>query len=196
MSIEINLLAWREARRERRNRRFLAILGLIMLLAVAGAWGVATLYQQRLDSQQRRNDYIQTQAHRLDQDISTLSDFRKTRERMLTQIDLIRQLQFSRPQTVRVFNQLAGTLQDGIYYTRLEREGDRLRLNGKARANRQVSAQMRALEASPVFGVPTLAEVQADEDGWRAFSLSVAERLVDSRPASGSAGSVDREATP
>ncbi|KXS38978.1 MAG: type IV pilus assembly protein PilN [Halomonadaceae bacterium T82-2] len=194
MSIEINLLPWREARRERRNRRFLVILGLVTLLAVAGAWGVATLYQQRLDSQQRRNDYIQAQSRRLDQDISTLSDFRKTREQMLTQIDLIRQLQFSRPQTVRVFNQLAASLQDGVYYTRLEREGDMLRLGGRARTNRQVSAQMRALEARPVFGVPTLSEVQADEGGWRAFSLSVDERLVDKRPASRSAGK--QEASP
>ncbi|WP_129140819.1 PilN domain-containing protein [Modicisalibacter coralii] len=195
MTIEINLLPWREARRERRHRRFKQVVVLAALLGVGSAWGVASFYQQRLDTQQQRNRYVQTQTQQLDRDIATLRDFRTTREQMLTQIQLIRELQFSRPQTVRVFNQLTRSLQDGVYYTKLSREGDVLRLTGKAEANRQVSDQMRALAAMPVFGVPTLSAVEAGDDGQRRFDLTVREVNTSPPPDVGE-GAKDKGATP
>lgn len=175
MTIEINLLAWREARREQRSKRFQLILGLSALVGVGAGWLVSSLYQQQLDVQLQRNGYVETQSQQLDRDITTLREFRETREQMLTQIALIRELQFSRPQTVRVFNQLATSLEDGVYYTRVSREGERLRLAGLAESNRQVSDQMRALATREVLGVPTLAEVEANDAGLRRFDMTVAE---------------------
>lgn len=175
MTIEINLLAWREARREQRSKRFQRVLGLSALVGIGAGWLVSAFYQHQLDVQQRRNHYIETQGQQLDRDITTLREFRETRERMLTQIELISQLQFSRPQTVRVFNQLVTSLEDGVYYTRVSREGERLRLAGLAETNRQVSDQMRALAAREVLGVPTLAEVETNDAGLRRFDMTVDE---------------------
>lgn len=175
MSIEINLLAWREARREQHNKRFQRVLGLSALAGIGAGWLVSAFYQHQLDVQQQRNQYVEEQGQQLDRDITTLRDFRETREQMLTQIELIRELQFSRPQTVRVFNQLGTSLEDGVYYTRLSREGERLRLAGLAETNRQVSDQMRALAAREVLGVPTLAEVETNDAGRRRFDMTVAE---------------------
>lgn len=194
MTIEINLLPWREARRERRNRRFKQIVALAAILGIGSAWGVANFYQQRLDTQQQRNRYVQNQSQQLDRDIATLHDFRTTREQMLTQIQLIRELQFSRPQTVRVFNQLTRSLEDGVYYTKLSREGEVLRLTGKAQANRQVSDQMRALASMPVFGVPTLSAVESGDDDQRRFDLTVRE--VSETPPPGIGEAAKKEATP
>ncbi|WP_136066125.1 PilN domain-containing protein [Modicisalibacter radicis] len=175
MTIEINLLAWREARRDQRSKRFQRVLGLSALVGIGAGWLVSAFYQHQLDVQQQRNQYIEAQGQQLDRDISTLREFRETRERMLTQIELIRELQFSRPQTVRVFNQLVTSLEDGVYYTRLSREGERLRLAGLAETNRQVSDQMRALAAREALGVPTLAEVETTDAGRRRFDMTVDE---------------------
>lgn len=175
MTIEINLLAWREARREQCSKRFQRVLGLSALVGIGAGWLVSAFYQHQLDVQQRRNHYIETQGQQLDRDITTLREFRETRERMLTQIELISQLQFSRPQTVRVFSQLVTSLEDGVYYTRVSREGERLRLAGLAETNRQVSDQMRALAAREVLGVPTLAEVETNDAGLRRFDMTVDE---------------------
>jgi type IV pilus assembly protein PilN len=178
MTIDINLLPWREAQREKRNRRFIVGLSLAALLGAAGGGGAALFHQQALSDQQQRNHHIQTRMQRLDQDIAAIRDYRTLREGMLTQITLIQQLQFSRPHTVRVFDQLAATLQPGIRYTRFSRHDGRLHLRGQADNNRRVSAQMRAMAASEVFGIPLLSEVQNAGDGEsRRFQMSVEETL-------------------
>lgn len=176
MTIDINLLPWREVQRERRSRRFLVILSLAALLGAVGAWGLSLWYEQALDAQQRRNDHVLMQIQHLDKDIKAIHDYQALRERMLAQIELIGELQASRPQTVRVFNQLATSLEEGVYYTQLSRQGQRLDIVGLAETNRQVSDQMRALAATEVFATPTLSEVQADEaSGHRRFDMSVGE---------------------
>ncbi|MEC9483090.1 MAG: PilN domain-containing protein [Halomonas sp.] len=181
MTIDINLLPWREAQRERRSRRFMGILLLVALLGAGGGWGMRLWYQQALEAQQQRNQYIEAQTQRLDKDIQAIRDYQALRERMLTQIDLIRELQFSRPQTVRVFNQLVTSLQEGVHYTELSRQDDRLHFIGLAETNRQVSDQMRAIAATPVFATPTLTQVQADDDSaQRSFDMSAREVLPPS----------------
>nr|WP_298380019.1 PilN domain-containing protein [uncultured Halomonas sp.] len=178
MSIEINLLPWREAQRETRSRRFMMSLGLMALLGAAAGWGLTQFYQQALDSQHQRNHYIETRMQRLDQDIAAIRDYQALRERMLTQIELIRELQFSRPQTVRVFNQLVASLQEGVYYNELSRNENQLRFLGQADTNRQVSDQLRAIAASEVFAIPLLSEVQAADEGLgKRFDMNVTEIL-------------------
>lgn len=178
MSIEINLLPWREDLRERRSRNFLGILALVALIGVGAGWGASQWYQHLLELQRQRIAHIEARTQQLDSDIQAILDYQTLREQMLTQIEVIRELQFSRPQTVRVFNQLAGSLEPGVYYTRLSRQADRLNLTGLAETNRQVSDQMRAIAAAKAFAIPVLSEVQVEEDGnRRRFDMSVDETL-------------------
>lgn len=193
MSIEINLLPWREAKRDRLSRRFLGGLALSALLGGGGGWAATLWYQQALEAQQQRNQYIEVQTQQLDQDIQAIREYQALREQMLTQIELIRELQFSRPQTVRVVNQLVETLEDGVYYTQLSRQDAKLRFSGLAESNRQVSEQMRALAAAEVFATPTLSEVQVAADGQRRrFDMSAREVL----PEAGGSAVSSEENTP
>ncbi|MCG7601427.1 PilN domain-containing protein [Halomonas sp. McH1-25] len=178
MTIDINLLPWREAQRERHSRRFLIILSLAALLGAAGAWGLSLWYEQALDVQRQRNDHVVARMQQLNKDLEAIEDYQVLRERMLAQIELISELQASRPQTVRVFNQLVTSLEEGVYYTHLARKGHQLAITGLAQTNRQVSDQMRALAATEVFATPTLSEVQAEESsGRRRFDMSVEEAM-------------------
>ena len=182
MSIEINLLPWREALRERRSRRFLGTLAVVALVGIGAGWGMSQWYQHSLELQRQRIAHIEARTEQLDNDIQAIRDYQALRERMLTQIELIRELQFSRPQTVRVFNQLASSLEPGVYYTRLSRQADRLSLTGLAETNRQVSDQMRAIAAAEAFAIPGLSEVNVEDDGdRRRFDMSVEETLPEAR---------------
>lgn len=58
MSLTINLLAWREARRERRTRRFQLLLLAMLMVGSGLGFGVARYYQAELGAQSQRNDYI------------------------------------------------------------------------------------------------------------------------------------------
>ncbi|MCK0745357.1 PilN domain-containing protein [Chromohalobacter nigrandesensis] len=178
MSIEINLLPWREAHRQRRTQRFYMALVGVSVLALLCALGVSRWYQAGIDAERGRLALIERRMEALEKDIDTVKDYRQLRGRMLEQIGLIRELQFSRPQTVRIFDQLAATLADGVHYDRLVREGDQLELKGLARSNRRVSEQLRQLAASPDFGTPALSDVQSGDDAAavKRFNLSVEAR--------------------
>lgn len=177
--IEINLLPWRERARERRTRQFYLLVAGCALLAVALGWFKAQWAQGQLEAEQARIGHIERQIALLERDIQEVKDLQVRREQLQRQIELIRQLQFSRPQTVELFDQLTATLVDGAYYDKVVRHDARLDISGVARTNRQVSDQMRALAASQVFGEPLLLDVKSSEggDSVKRFNLTVPERI-------------------
>ena len=190
MSIEINLLPWREQQRARRSRRFQLAVGLMAVLGVAAGLGVTHHYQQGYDAQQQRNAHIREQMQRLDQDIQSIGQYEAIRERMIGQIEVFSELQQGRSQTVQVLRDLTTSLVDGVHYTQLSRQDDRLRLSGLAESNRRVSDQLRALAAAPSLAEPVLSEVETDEGERRRFSLSVMQ-LADGDAAGGDASPED-----
>ncbi|WP_262927453.1 PilN domain-containing protein [Phytohalomonas tamaricis] len=178
--IEINLLPWREQARERRTRQFYGVIACCVLLAVAFGWLKAQWVQGQLDAEQERIEHIEQRIVALEHDIQVVKDLQVRREQLQKQIDLIRQLQFSRPQTVELFDQLTATLVDGTYYDRVVRHDAQLDISGVSRTNRQVSDQMRALAMSRVFGEPLLLDVKSSEggDSVRRFNLTVPEQVA------------------
>lgn len=188
MTIEINLLPWRELRRYRSTRRFKQGLLLTLLVGLVIGWGMAEYQKSLVRAGQARLALIQRDTDSLARDIQAMRDYRELRERMLTQIDVISELQSSRPLTVRVLDQLTATLVDGVQYTELDRKGDRLELSGVAASNRQVSDQMRALDSSAAFAIPLLSDVQSGENGAaKRFHMSVDEHPLDAaEPEAGS----------
>ncbi|APX91898.1 fimbrial assembly protein [Halomonas sp. 1513] len=180
MTIEINLLPWRDRVRERRSRRFHVALLLAAAVGLGSGASMTLFYQQRLEAQQQRNAHVEAQSAQLERDIRSIGEYEAARAQMLDQIEVFSRLQVGRPQTVHVFNQLVESLEQGVHYTRLSRQGESLRLNGLADSNRQVSDQLRALAAASALDVPVLSEVES-EDGAarRRFSLSVNQQMPE-----------------
>jgi len=181
MTIEINLLPWREQRRLRSTRRFKQGLLLTLLFGLLIGWGVAEYEKSQVRAGQARLAMIERDTESLTRDIQAMHDYRELRERMLKQIDVIGELQSSRPLTIRVLDQLTATLVDGVHYTELDRKDSRLELSGVAASNRQVSDQMRALEDSTAFDIPLLSDVQSAEGAAAAkrFHMSVDQHYVE-----------------
>lgn len=179
MSIEINLLPWREKLRARRRRRFYLALALMVVLGVGGGLGMTRYLQAEVAAQQQRNAHIRDAMAALDQDIRTIGESEAIRERLVNQLDVFGELQQGRSQTVAVFRDLTRSLVEGVHYTDLARQGERLRLTGLAETNRQVSAQLRALAAAPSLAEPALSEVESASGAQRRFELSVLQLPVE-----------------
>lgn len=179
MSIEINLLPWRERQRARRSRYFFLALLVMAILGAAGGLGLTYYYDSALEAQRERNAHILQRMEQLDGDIRSIGEYEEIRERMLGQIQVFSDLQHGRSQTVLVFRDLALSLVDGVHYTQLSRQGDQLRLTGRAESNQQVSEQMRALAAAPAFSEPVLSEVEAEAAGsaGRRFNLGATQLM-------------------
>ncbi len=178
MTIEINLLPWREEARARRSKRFYLALVLVALSGLGAGYGMTWYLEQQLSAQQERNRFIEAESRQLDVVIREISELEEVRETMEAQVAVFTELQVGRGQTVHVFNDLVTSLVDGVHYTRLDREGNSLQMAGIAENNRQVSDQLRALDAATSLAEPVLSEVEAEQQGERRrFSLSLGQTM-------------------
>jgi type IV pilus assembly protein PilN len=178
----INLLAWRaELRTQRRNQFYIALggaalaAGLFLLLSNLAFEGV-------IDNQRARNDLLKSEIAALDKRIAEIVDLEQKKERLLARMEIIEQLQRSRPGIVHVFEELVRTLPDGVYLTAVKQTGQRLEISGAAESNTRVSALMRNIDGSDWLANPDLevVEVKSDRrgDGVRASEFTVFARQV------------------
>jgi type IV pilus assembly protein PilN len=161
----INLLPWREERREERRKRFL----LALIGVVVGSVGAVLIADQvisaAIERQVARNDYIGKQIAVVDERIKQISDLKARRQQLVERMRIIQDLQGNRQISGRIFDQLARTLPDGVYFTEVKMTGKTLSISGAAESNNRVSDLMRNLEASDWFDAPSLNEVKATTAG-------------------------------
>jgi type IV pilus assembly protein PilN len=181
----INLLPWREERREQRRKRFL----LVLVGVLAGSTGALLMANQVISSaierQIARNDYIGKQIAVVDERIKQISDLKARRQQLVERMRIIQDLQGNRPISGRIFDQLARTLPDGVYFTEVKMAGKTLSITGAAQSNNRVSDLMRNLDQSDWFDAPSLTEVKATTAGQvdqtNVFQLTVRQ----TQPAAG-----------
>ncbi len=92
-------------------------------------------------------------------------------------MEIIEQLQRSRPGIVHVFEELVTTLPDGVFLNEVKQNGSRLEIVGSAESNTRVSALMRNIDSSDWLSSPDLEVVEvkpgASGSGRRASEFTV-----------------------
>lgn len=152
----INLLPWREAERRRRRREFAIAAGVALGVALLSAVGAHFWFEARISVQQARNQYIDEQIIQLNRQIKEIQTLEETKARLLARMNIIQQLQQSRPEVVRLFDELVTAIPEGVFLTKLEQAGRNVVLEGRAQSNARVSAFMRSIEGSAWLGNPRL----------------------------------------
>lgn len=161
---KINLLPWREELRKQKQKDF----GNGILFGLLVTAGILMFVHMHIDGlieyQASRNKMLQDEINILDQKIAEIKDIEVKKERLLKKIEVIQQLQESRPQIVHLFDEIPRVTPDGVYLNKLAQTGTSLTFNGKAESNARVSAYMRAIENSPWLDIPTLDVIQGTGD--------------------------------
>ncbi len=173
----INLLPWREQLREERRKRFLTGLAAAVVIAI-GVILIADQYiSAAIDRQMARNAYIHKEIAQLDGRIKDIGDLKARRQQLLERMKIIQDLQGNRPVSGRIFDQLARTLPDGVYFTDVKMTDKTIAISGVAESNNRVSELLRNLDASDWLELPTLTEVKANTasalDQTNTFQLTV-----------------------
>jgi type IV pilus assembly protein PilN len=173
----INLLPWRAERRKQREREFFMQLGAAAVAAVLCLilWG--WWMNLRIDNQNERNAYLQTEIKQVDEKIAKIQDLEKVRDRLLARKKIIEQLQANRSQMVHLFDELVKTIPASARLTGLKQSGDSLSLDGVAQSNASVAEYMRNIEASPWMGHADLRKTENVHKDVRmpyVFGLNVA----------------------
>ena len=80
-------------------------------------------------------------------------------------MEIIDQLQKSRPEVVHLFDEIVRQLPEGVYLTGMRQTGNRVELRGVAQSSTRVSALMRQLDASEWLADPEVERVETTSDG-------------------------------
>ena len=158
----INLLPWREELREERKKEFLALLVFVVIAAGGILLMVDRYFNSEINGQQRRNNYLTEQIAVLDQRLAEIRELRSQKAALTERMAVIQDLQGTRPVIVRLFDELARSLPEGVYYDRVSRTDEQIRLEGFADSNSRVSELMRSLDASEWFDNSRLQQVTAE----------------------------------
>ncbi len=162
----INLLDWREEARQQRQKEFFITLGLMALLAV-GIMGLVTWAMNgRIAGQEERNTYLQNEIRQLDRQIAEINQIEKKLEELENQMEVIQGLQQSRPEVVKLFDELVKSVPEGIHLNSFERKNDKdLTFNGRGETNPRISEFMRKLDSSERLDYKDLKKVEKERKG-------------------------------
>jgi len=182
----INLLPWREAARQQRQQEFFIAGGVALGITFAVAVLIHFFIEGNISGQLARNDHLKDEIAKLDIQIKEIKDLETTKTDLLARMEIIKQLQKSRPEIVRLFDELVSALPEGVYLTQIEQKERTVEMTGRAQSNARVSAFMRKIENSKSIGKPRLVLIEnkdKTDTGLSHFRLAFNQTSQDAEAA-------------
>ncbi|MDQ6987064.1 MAG: PilN domain-containing protein [Mariprofundaceae bacterium] len=174
--IRINLLPYRDERRQRQIVRYLAVaffaIGITSLLVLA-AHSYASM--QLADTQARLQD-VRAKNNALVAKIGELSKFKEVQAEVQKKLDLMNKLQQDRFRSLYTLLGLSSAIPRNVWLTQVKESTGKIRLSGLAKSNRAVSTFMRALEKEKAFSGVNLKLIKRQRVkgvALRSFSLTM-----------------------
>jgi type IV pilus assembly protein PilN len=118
-----------------------------------------------IDGQQARNQRLTNEIRELELTIEKIDGLEREKERRLARMEIIEELQKSRPEIVPLFDELVRQLPEGVYLTGVRQTGSRVVIRGIAQSSTRVSALMRQIDSSEWLGDPEVERVETTQSG-------------------------------
>lgn len=167
----INLLPWREEKRKERLTQLKTIAGLAVFLTLAIIALVHIQVSSIIDNQNSRNAYLKKEIKTLEKKIAEIKELEDEKAKLLARMNIIQELQSSRPQVVHVFDQIVSTLPTGVYLTSVKNSGSSITLNGIAQSNARVSSYMRNVDDADWLTKPRLNVIETNKSKTQRNSI-------------------------
>lgn len=143
---ELNLLPWREQRRQRKNKQFIMalILSLVITLLIATAiWGYLRQINNTLAV--ANQDLIDNTAT-LEAVINDSQSLKQRRETTLAQLTEVERLAHHRTSFVQLWSELTAAIPKTMYLTEIQSQQGSLVFRGKSRESSEVSKLVAYLQ--------------------------------------------------
>lgn len=168
---KINLLPWRETLRKERQRQFSVVaIGSAMLMVLIIVY-IHLHFSGLIREQESRNTFLEKQISQVNKNIEEIQTLEADKENLLARMDIIQQLQRSRPEIVHLFYETAKMLPNGVYLTKISKTNMTVKIEGVAQSNANVSRLMKNLDASdwldnPVLDIIDSSKKQYPDASW------------------------------
>ncbi|HAT7072086.1 TPA: pilus assembly protein PilN [Legionella pneumophila] len=157
---EINLLPWREQKREQEKKLFTTMLLIGIIIAAAIVFLMNFYVSHLISNQTNRNQILQKEITALDEQIKEIKALKQIREGLISRMSIVQNLQSIRTLMVHLFDELVRIIPPGIYITKIQREHDVITLWGYSESNTSVSILMRNIDADVWIQNPILTEIK------------------------------------
>lgn len=160
---EINLLPWRELKRENEKKQFIVYFVATLVSAVLVIFLIYLYTQHLIDNQTSRNQKLQAEISTLNHKIKEIEGLKTIRSALIARMVIIQNLQATRLLTVKLFDELINILPGDVFLTSMERKDNTIIILGYAESNSSISQLMRNIEANKWIKEPELTEIKKSE---------------------------------
>ena len=177
--MQINLLPWRERRRDAIKRTFIRQILLAVTIAAIALYASSEFLARQLAQQELINRVLEQQIVDLDARVTEVGSLREQQAAVRGRMRLIADLQKDRATVVRVLGQFVKSLPNEVYFLSLERADGVILIEGVSDSYAGVTELMRRLESSKEFRYADLNDIAAqvseaaEDPSQFVFNLSV-----------------------
>lgn len=163
----INLLPWREELRKQKQKEFITTAAGSAVFAIVLVFAAHMFVNGKIDYQKERNNFIQSEIDILSKRIGRIKELESMKQGLLARMNVIQDLQSSRPESVHLMDELVRSLPDGVFLNSLTQKNKSLTMEGIAQSNARVSDYMRNIDTSEWFSDPHLDLIRTTENNRR-----------------------------
>jgi type IV pilus assembly protein PilN len=157
----VNLLPYREQIKKEQIKQFSLLMGLFAIVASFILFLIYSLISLEVDAQKSRNQYIETQNKKLDQDIKSIASLKDEIKETLAKRKVVEDLQVDRSDAVSILNALSLQLPEATTLKSISQSNQKITIVGTTTSNNKVSSYMTNLSNTDVFINPELIEVKS-----------------------------------
>lgn len=145
---DINLLPWREEKRQEYKQRFYGMVVLGVLVAIGLQW-FGSLYIDHLKTQQKaRNQQLQAYVQELDKQLINLKAIEAKHKSILTRLRLVESLQNERNKTTDFMNLMPELVPEGVYVDKMKMNGRDVEIGGISDSTSRLATMLDNFENS------------------------------------------------
>jgi len=174
--IRINLIPYRDARRQQQIIQHLSIFFALIIVAVLLAMGAHTTASLQLSDLKEETLRVQQQNAELKKKIGKIENLANLRTDVERKLGIVDRLQEGRFRSLKTLNEIAQVIPDNVWIKSIKDGGDTIQLSGLGESNKAVANFMRKLDQSPLFSniqLLVISRITVDGLPVRTFSLNM-----------------------
>lgn len=160
MSIDINLLPWREEYQSKQKKMLVAHLCFSALISLFLVFLLHVWFARQIAVQDKVNDFFKREIASLDKALTQIQFYQKEAKKMIGEIEAIQQIKAQQRYLSALFYEIAYLVPEGVYLKSIVKVNDQLLLEGYAQSNKDLSLFMQQIQLSKIITRPTLSLVE------------------------------------
>ncbi len=142
----INLLPWRDVKRQAHKKRFVYLLILGGFIALTIQWGTGRYLGHQAEIQQQRIDFLNEHIAALDKQIVSLQQAEQQHQDLVARLETVESLQRKRNKTTQFMDLVPQLIPEGVYVDNMSMNGHDIVITGISDSTARLATMLDLLE--------------------------------------------------